>query len=130
MSIDWVVLSENQRLELSRIAQSRSLPAGYVFRARLILLLAEGASYRSIKLRLGTTAPTISRWKQRFLAAGLDGLDTIHPGQKPSLRTPRLRARILAATRKPPRDGSTHWSCRKLAAALGVSKAGDSPCQL
>jgi len=40
----------------------------------------------------------------------------------PSLLTPRLRARILAATRKPPRDGSTHWSCRKLAAALGVSK--------
>ena len=36
--------------------------------------------------------------------------------------TARLRARILAATRKPPKDGSTHWSCRKLAAALGVSK--------
>jgi hypothetical protein len=31
MSIDWVVLSEDQQLELSRIAQSRSLPAGYVF---------------------------------------------------------------------------------------------------
>lgn len=36
--------------------------------------------------------------------------------------TARLRARILAATRKPPKDGSTHWSCRKLAAELGVSK--------
>ena len=36
--------------------------------------------------------------------------------------TPALRARILSATRKKPRDGSTHWSCRKLAAALGVSK--------
>jgi transposase len=116
------VLSEDQRLELSRIAQSRSLPAGYVFRARLILMLAEGASYGVIKLRLGTTAPTISRWKQRFLAAGLDGLDTAHPGQKPTVLTAKLRARILAATRKPPKDGSTHWSCRKLAAALGVSK--------
>jgi transposase len=119
---DAVVLSEDQHLELSRIAQSRSLPAGYVFRARLILMLAEGASYSSIKLRLGTTAPTISRWKQRFLAAGLDGLDTAHPGQKPSVLTAKLRARILAATRKRPKDGSTHWSCRKLAAALGLSK--------
>jgi transposase len=119
---DSVVLSEDQHLELSRISQSRSLPAGYVFRARLILMLAEGASYNSIKLRLGTTAPTISRWKQRFLAAGLDGLDTSHPGQKPTVLTARLRARILAATRKPPKDGSTHWSCRKLAAALGLSK--------
>lgn len=116
------MLSEDQHLELSRISQSRSLPAGYVFRARLILMLAAGASYNSIKLCLGTTAPTISRWKQRFLAAGLDGLDTSHPGQKPTVLTARLRARILAATRKPPKDGATHWSCRKLAAALGLSK--------
>jgi len=119
---DCVILSEVQRLELSRIAQSRSLPAGYVFRAKLILMLSESASYSSIKVRLGTTAPTISRWKRRFLAAGLDGLDTAHPGQKPSVLTAKLRARILAATRKPPKDGSTHWSCRKLAAALGISK--------
>ena len=119
---DSIVLSEQQKVELGRIAPSRSLPAGYVFRARLILMLAEGASYSSIRQRLGTTAPTISRWKQRFLAAGLDGLDTAHPGQRPSVLTARLRARILAATRKPPKDGSTHWSCRKLAAVLGVSK--------
>src|SRR5277367_4093573 len=85
-------------------------------------MLAEGVSYNSVKVRLGTTAPTISRWKQRFLAAGLDGLDTAHPGQKPSVVTAKLRARILGATRKPPKDGSTHWSCRKLAAALGVTK--------
>ena len=31
MSIDSVVLSEDLQLELNRIAQSRSLPAGYVF---------------------------------------------------------------------------------------------------
>jgi transposase len=122
MSIDSVVLNEEQQLELSRIAQSRSLPAGYVFRARLILMLAEGASFSTIKQRLGTTAPTIIRWKQRFVSAGLDGLDTSHPGQPASVLTPKLRARILSATRRQPKDGSTHWSCRKLAAELGVSK--------
>lgn len=122
MISDSILLTEEQKLELGRIAQSRSLPAGYVFRARLILMLAKGASYSAIKHRLGTTAPTISRWKQRFLATGLEGLDTAHPGQKPFVLTARLRARILAATRKPPTDESTHWSCRKLAAALNVSK--------
>jgi transposase len=122
MSVDSVVLNEEQQLELSRIAQSRSLPAGYVFRARLILMLSEGASFTTIKQRLGTTAPTIMRWKHRFVAAGLDGLDTSHPGQPASVLTPKLRARILSATRRQPKDGSTHWSCRKLAAALGVSK--------
>jgi hypothetical protein len=34
MSIDSVVLSEDRQLELNRIAQSSSLPAGCVFRAR------------------------------------------------------------------------------------------------
>jgi uncharacterized protein YerC len=81
MASSDIMLSGNQQLELSRIAQSRSLPAGYVFRARLILLLAEGASFSAIKQRLGTTAPTISRWKQRFLPFGIDGLDTNHSGQ-------------------------------------------------
>jgi transposase len=122
MSIDLVVLDEEQQLELSRIAQSRSLPAGYVFRAKLILMLAEGASFSTIKQRLGTTAPTIIRWKRRFVADGLDGLDTSHPGQPASVLTPKLRARILSATRRQPKDGSTHWSCRKLAAELDVSK--------
>src|SRR5882724_5961849 len=117
-----ISLTSDQHSELSSIAQSRSLPAGYVFRARLILMLAAGASFNTTKHRLQTSAPTIIRWKQRFLESGLDGLDTYHPGQKATVLTPALRARILSATRKKPSDGSTHWSCRKLASALGVSK--------
>ena len=85
-------------------------------------MLAEGKSFNSIKQNLQTTAPTIIRWKERFLAEGIDGLDTYHPGQKPTVLTPALRARVLAATRKKPSDGSTHWSCRKLASALNISK--------
>src|SRR5215472_16781707 len=118
-----VSLTTDQRLELNTIAQSRSLPAGYVFRAKLILMLAEGASFNNIKRRLQTSAPTIIRWKQRFLRCGLDGLDTYHPGQPATVLTPALRARILSATRKKPADGSTHWSCRKLASVVGVSKS-------
>jgi transposase len=78
--------------------------------------------FNTIKRRLHTSAPTIIRWKQRFLQSGIDGRDTYHPGQRATVLTPALRARILSATRKKPSDGSTHWSCRKLAAALGVSK--------
>ena len=117
-----ILLSKQQQSDLRSIAQSRALPAGYVFRAKLILMLAEGSSFNAIKRQLQTTAPTIVRWKQRFQQYGLEGLDTYHPGQKPRVLTPALRARILSATRRKPSDGSTHWSCRKLASALGVSK--------
>lgn len=121
-SLAPITLSDAQRSELTRIAQSRSLPAGYVFRARLILMLSNGRSFSSIKRALSTTTPTIIRWKERFLAHGIEGLDTFHPGQKASVLTAALRARILTATRKKPADGSTQWSCRKLAAALNISK--------
>jgi hypothetical protein len=93
-------LTPDQRLELSGIVQSRSLPARYVFRAKLILMLAARVSFHTIKVRLQTSAPAIIRWKRRFLQFGLDGLDTYHPGQQATVVTPALRARILSATRK------------------------------
>ena len=102
---------------------SRSLPAGDVLKARMILMLAQGSSYVEIQDRLETTAPTISRWKKRFLEQRVNGLlEARHPGQKPTVITPKLQARVLEATRRKPKDGSTHWSCRKLARELGLSK--------
>ena len=118
-----LTLTDEERLELEQMKQSRSLAAGDVFRARLILMLAEGVPYRTIQERLDTTAPTISRWKERFVKERMAGLlEVRHPGQKPTVITPALQAKVLDATRRKPKDGSTHWSCRKLAAQLGIGK--------
>ena len=77
-------LSDDEHEELQRMSLSRSLPAGDVFRARLILMLAEGRSYTEIQDELNTTAPTISKWRKRFLEQRIDGLmQERHPGQKP-----------------------------------------------
>jgi transposase len=105
------------------MTQSRTLPAGNVFRARLVLMLAEGIPYRTIQEKIDTTAPTISRWRRRFMQQRVAGLLEIrHSGQKPSVITPALQAKVLEVTRHKPRDGSTHWSCRKLAKHLKISK--------
>ena len=116
-------LNEEQRSELKAWAQSRTLPAGDVFRARLILALAEGFSYAQIKEKLQTSAPTISRWKQRFEQDGMAGLDPRHRGSRPRVANAQVQARIARKTQQKPSDGSTHWSCRKMAEALGVSKS-------
>lgn len=42
-------LNQEQRGELQEIARSQSLPAGFVLRAKVLLLLAGGASYDAIK---------------------------------------------------------------------------------
>jgi transposase len=115
-------MSPEQREELERWSQSRALPAGDVFRARLILALAEGLSYREIERTLGASAPTVSKWKSRFEQAGLAGLQGRHRGSKPRTATPAMQARIIRRAQQRPCDGSTHWSCRKLANDLGISK--------
>ena len=116
------VLSQQQRSELEEVARSQSLPAGFVLRARIIALLADSLSYAAVADKLDCSTPTVGKWKKRFLEHGLDGLETHRPGQPPSKLTARLRAKILNATRRQPGDGSTHWSCRKLAKELSISK--------
>ena len=59
-------------------------------------------------------------WKRRFEEHGLDGLVARHRGSKPTVRTPKLQARILAWTRRDPPHGATHWSTRSLARKLKV----------
>src|SRR5215472_10853060 len=116
-------VTDEQRQELSKWAASRTLPAGDVFRARLILALADGQSYSQIMKTLRTTAPTISRWKKRFKEDGLAGLEPQHKGSQPRVADAYTQARIARKTQQKPTDGSTQWSCRKMAEALGLSKS-------
>ena len=121
MPADRVVLSRPEQRELESRARSRALRAEDVRRARLMLMLAKGESYLTIRRALGCNANYISCWKARFLAERLSGLYARHPGREVEKRTPRLEARILDWTRRGPMDGSTHWSSRKLAKHLGIN---------
>src|SRR5438046_632532 len=116
-------LIPEQREDLQRWAHSRTLPAGDVFRARLILALADGTTYREIARSLKTSLPTIARWKMRFERDGLAGLEGRHLGSKPRAATPKVQARVIRRVQQKPGDGSTHWSCRKLASELELSKS-------
>ena len=114
-------LTTEERRVLEALTRSRSAAAAEVKRARLIMMLDEGVSWSAISAQLPCTPDYISRWKGRFEAERLGGLYARHRGRPPADDTARLEARVLAWTRKPPSDGSTHWSTRKLGAALGIS---------
>jgi transposase len=116
-----VLITPPERRELQRRVRSRGARAEDVRRARLMLALAAGRSYRDIGAELGCSSAYIARWKARFLAQRLSGLDSCYAGRKPWVLTAKMEARVLALTRKPPSDGSTHWSSRKLGQQLGIS---------
>src|SRR5580765_4405267 len=118
-----VELTAEEKRDLERWAQSRTLPAGDVFRARLILALAAGKSYREIESGMQTSAATIARWRVRFERDGLAGLEGRHRGSRPRTATAAVQARVVRRVQQKPNDGSTHWSCRKLAQELGLSKS-------
>lgn len=121
MKHEPIEITANDRGELQTRARSRMMPAGDVRRARVILMLAGGKSYQEIQSVLDCDATYVSRWKKRYLESGLAGLYGRHRGRSAEVLTPKMEAKVLAATRKKPVDGSTHWSTRKLAKHLGVN---------
>jgi transcriptional regulator with XRE-family HTH domain len=118
-----VKLPPENRAELMKVANSRTFPAGDVFRARLVLALGAGHSYETVARDLRTSAPTIARWKRRFDEHGMDGLIPRHRGSPARVATAAVQARVLKKLQQAPPDGSTHWSCRKMAETLGLSKS-------
>ncbi len=116
-----ILLTTRERMELRRQARSRSGRADAARRARVILLLAEGATWAAVCHAVECSRGFIATWSHRFAAERVAGLYSRHRGQAPLRDTPQAEARILEATRRAPADGATHWSIRKLAAHLGVS---------
>lgn len=113
-----VRLTGEGRAALEKRTRSRQVRADDARRARVILMLADGETYESIQQELGCSATYITRWKSRFQKNGLEGLYARHRGRKPTRLTPAVLARIMDVTRRPPDDGSTHWTTRKLARYL------------
>jgi len=121
MPIATVRLLPAERRDLQSRLRSRTLRTGDVQRAKLILMLADGESWSDIQEQLGCSSAFIQRWKRRFQEQRLAGLFARHRGRRAAKRTPALEAKILDWTRRPPTDGTTHWSSRRLAMALGVN---------
>ena len=125
--------------ELQARIRCRTLPAEDVRRADIILRLGEGQGQRAVAREMRCSVNTVRLWQERFEEEGLAGLYGRYQGRQVFEETPDLEARILDRTRCAPKDGSTHWSTRKLAAELGISpmrvartwaKAGLKPHQL
>jgi transposase len=66
-----------------------------------------------------TSAATIARWRRRFERDRLAGLEGRHKGSQPRTATAAVQASVVRRVRQKPNDGSTQWSCCKLANELG-----------
>ena len=117
-----VVLNSEQLKQLEQWSRARSLPARLVERSRIVLLAAEGKLDIEIAAQLSISSPKAARWRNRFLAGGLEGLkkDAPRPGRTPRITLGFVREVIARTTQTKP-SNATHWSTRTLAAEMGIS---------
>ena len=119
-----LMVTEDERLQLTSFARSRSLPAALSARARIVLSSAEGEANSSIAERMKLTKATVGKWRTRFIERRLAGLyDDVRPGRPRSIDDERIAALIKATLHTKPADGSTHWSVRTAAAETCISKS-------
>src|SRR5262245_4327986 len=97
-----MILTKNERMELTKQASSRSVRAEDARRARCVLLLADGDTWAEVRSKLACNDEFIARWSTRFKAERLAGLYSRHRGQPARTLTPKLEARILETTRRGP----------------------------
>src|SRR5258708_29320491 len=118
-----LVLNPQQRERLESLASSRSLPAGLVRRARVILLSAAGKTNMKIARQMGLTNATVGKWRRRFLEQDVSGLhDELRPGRPRPISDERVAQLVRKTLETKPKDG-THWSIRQIAEQTRVSKS-------
>jgi transposase len=117
-------MSAGQREVLEALARSQSGPHREVVRAKALLMAADGLANTAIAASLSVSPASVKSWRDRFAEEGLAKLGQVRKGRgrKPSIPQSKVDEIIdLTLNYRP--QGQTHWSCRTMAAAAGVSKS-------
>jgi transposase len=117
-----IELSEADRRMLESWARAHSTPQQIARRGAIVLRASEGVANSRIAQEVGVSRSTVVEWRKRFLDEGLEALTRVKPGRgrKPRLGMERVDDIVKATLNSSPL-GATHWSCRSMAKAQGVS---------
>jgi transposase len=118
------LVSATDRRRLETIVTGRNTPQKHVWRARIVLLTADGLGTNALMAATGTSKTTVWRWQARFAEEGVDGLlrDRTRPPGKAPIADARV-AELLRLTQAPPSHEATHWTARAMAQAVGMGVA-------
>jgi hypothetical protein len=116
-----VEVSPAERASLEAIVADRNSRQKHVWRARIVLLTADGLGTNAIMRQVGKSKVTVWRWQERFMQARVEGL--LHDKTRPS-RIPALPASVhegtVALTLGDPPGEATHWTAAMMAQTAGI----------
>jgi transposase len=72
--------------------------------------------------RTGVSKPSVWRWQQRYIEAGVDGLlrDKTRPSRIPKLADEKVALVVRLTMKEPPPADATHWTVRAMGEERGV----------
>lgn len=100
-----------------------STPQQVALRCRILLTAAQGRQDLEVAAELQINRHTAGLWRKRASKEGIGCIWEIAPGRGRKLRYQQTKQEaIIQATLHSKPKGITHWSCRSMAQAQGVSK--------
>jgi len=117
-----VEVSSADRTRLEAMIADRNSRQKHVWRARIVLLTADGVGTNAIMRQTGKSKVTVWRWQERFMAHGVDGLlhDKTRRSRIPALPA-AVREQTVTKTLSDPPGETTHWTAAMMAKAVGIS---------
>ena len=110
------------RAILERMAGSQKEEIRLVRRARMVLGCVDGRRVKDISAELGEQEDVIIKWRDRFIAKGIAGLNDAPRSGKPAVYGDEWRANVLAKLEEKPPNGMARWDGPTLAAELNTSE--------
>jgi transposase len=121
MTIRVRAVSDEESETLGRMARSRTVGAGLVRRAQIVLHALEGLTAPEIGARMDLGGVTVRHWLKRFNARGLQGLEEdVRTGRPPTYSAEQRSTVINTALTRPADLGLpfASWTLDRLVAYL------------
>src|SRR5256885_3127970 len=117
-----IQLSRADRSKLKAVVANRNSPQKHAWRAKIVLLTADGRGTAEIMQATGKAKTVIWRWQERFRDEGAAGLwrDKTRRSRIPPL-SPEVAKRVVALTLAGPPPAASHWTGSAMAKAAGIS---------
>lgn len=110
------------RRKLEAILRGRKQKSGLHLRVRIVLQCMDGWKVADIAKANKVSMTTVMRWKNRYLEAGIDGLEEHARSGRPTTYGQEFKVAVLVKLEESPPAGFSQWDGALLAAETGYSK--------